>query len=135
MLKLITGVFVVLHGLVHLLYTGQSLRRFELRPGMAWPDGSWAFSIMLGADATRSLAGVLYALAALGFVIGGAGTLAGQVWSRPLVVGSAAFSAVIVVLFWDGKLHRLDDQGGIALLINVAIWVAAVMLRWPRAGG
>jgi hypothetical protein len=31
------GIFFLLHGLVHLLYAGQSLRFFELRPGMTWP--------------------------------------------------------------------------------------------------
>jgi hypothetical protein len=46
-------------------------------------------------------------------------------------VGAAAFSAVIVILFWDGKMQKLDDQGGIGLLINIAILVAVLILRWP----
>ncbi len=37
MLRFIAGAFIVLHGLVHLLYAGQSRRLFELRPGMVWP--------------------------------------------------------------------------------------------------
>ena len=47
-LRLVAGVFVVLHGLVHLFYFAQSRRLFELRPGLVWPDGSWAFSKLLG---------------------------------------------------------------------------------------
>jgi len=37
MLTIILGIFCILHGLVHLLYAGQSRRLFELRPGMVWP--------------------------------------------------------------------------------------------------
>ncbi len=130
-LRFVFGVFCVLHGLVHLLYFGQSRRLFELRPGMVWPDGSWAFSKLLGDGATRWLASVSYVLAALGFVIGGIGVLLGQAWWRPVVVGSAAFSAVMIFLFWDGTMRKLDDQGLIAVLINVAILVAVLILGWP----
>jgi len=47
LLRLIIGVFIVLHGLVHLLYFGQSWRFFELQPEMVWPEDSWAFSRLL----------------------------------------------------------------------------------------
>ena len=40
--------FLFLHGMVHLLYAGHSLRLFELRPGLSWPDSSWAFSRLGG---------------------------------------------------------------------------------------
>ena len=30
-MKIVLGIFFILHGLVHLLYAGQSLRLFELR--------------------------------------------------------------------------------------------------------
>jgi hypothetical protein len=73
-------------------------------------------------------------LAAIGFVAGGAGILIRQNWWRPVIVGSAAFSAVIIILFWDGKKRKLDDKGGIALLINIAILVALLILRWPYLG-
>jgi hypothetical protein len=134
MLRFIIGIFMVLHGLVHLLYFGQSQRMFELQPGMVWPDGSWAFSKLLGDEATRSLASIACVLAAIGFVAGGTGILIGQAWWRPVVVGSAAFSAAIVLLFWDGTMHRLADRGAIALLINIAILVAVLVLRWPDFG-
>jgi hypothetical protein len=134
MLRFIVGVFLVLHGLVHLLYFGQSRRLFELQPGMGWPDGSWAFSKLLGEGATRWLASISCVLAAIGFVAGGIGIFLGQAWWRPLVVGSAAFSAAIFVLFWDGKLQRLANKGAIAILINGAILVAVLMLQWPDFG-
>ena len=54
MLAIIMGIFFVLHGLVHLLYAGQSRRLFELRPKMVWPDGSWAFSQLLGDEIDKA---------------------------------------------------------------------------------
>jgi len=134
MFRIIFGVFIVLHGLVHLLYFGQSRRLFELQPGMVWPDGSWAFSKLLGDEATRLLASISCVLAAIGFVAGGIGILVSQAWWRSVVVGSAAFSAVIIILFWDGKVQKLADKGGIALLINLAILAALLVLRWPHLG-
>jgi len=134
MLKLVVGVFLVLHGLVHLLYLGQSARLFELRPGMVWPDGSWAFSRLLGDKATRLLASAACVLAAIGFVLSGGAVLLSQAWWRPLIVASAAFSTALCVLFWNGRLQRLDDQGAIAVLIDIAILVAVLVLRWPALG-
>jgi hypothetical protein len=134
MLRIIIGVFMVLHGLVHLLYFGQSQRLFELQPGMVWPDGSWAFSKLLGDEATRLLASIACILAAIGFMAGGIGILASQRWWRPLVVGSAAFFAVMLILLWNGQMQKLDDQGAVGVLINVAILVAVLILRWPDFG-
>jgi hypothetical protein len=123
--------FIVLHGLVHLLYSGQSWRLFELQPGMVWPAGSWAFSKLLGEKPTRLLASALCILAAIGFVVGGTGIFMKQPWWRLTVVGAAAISALTFILFWDGKNQGLDDQGGIGLLINIALFVALSIFGWP----
>ena len=129
MLTFIVGAFVVLHGLVHLLYFAQSRRLLELRPDLRWPDGSWAFSRLLGDETTRQLASVACLVAAGSFVAGGAGLLLGQDWWRALVVGAAAFSAVIIALLWNGTRRRLSDQGGIGLLIDLALVVALLIQR------
>jgi hypothetical protein len=130
-MRIVLGIFIVLHGLVHLFYVGQSQRLFELQPGMTWPDGSWIVSGLLGDETSRVLASVLYALAAIGFVTGGIGGLISQGWARPVVTGATIFSVVIIVLFWDGTTHKLADQGAIAVLINLAI--LAVLFVWKRA--
>lgn len=132
MLMLVVGAFLVLHGLVHLLYFGQSWRLFELQSGLSWPDNSWALSGLVGDEATRVLASVACALAALGFVVGGAGVLFRQPWWRPVVVGSAALSAAIFILLWDGGVQRLDAKGGVGLLIGVAMLAAVLAARWPE---
>lgn len=121
MLRFVIGFFFVLHGLVHLLYFGQSRRLFELQPGMVWPDGSWTFSRLLGDGAARWLAGICCVVAATGFVAGGLGVMLMQPWWRPVVIGSALFSALIYILFWDGQTAKLADKGAVALLIDLAI--------------
>jgi hypothetical protein len=127
------GIFIVLHGLVHLWYVTLSQRLVEFQPEMGWTGESWLFSPLLGDAATRWLATVLYGLATLGFVMGGIGIFAQQAWWRPLVIGSAAFSAVIILLFWDGGLHMLVEKGLIGFLINVALLVALLIFDWPSA--
>ena len=134
MLNLIIAFFLVLHGLVHLLYCGQCQRVFELQPGMIWPDGSWAFSKILGDEKTRLLATTFLVLAATGFVVGGVGMFTRQAWSRPAMATAAAFSTAIFVLFWDGRLQKLADKGAIALLINTVILTAMLLFQWPDSG-
>jgi hypothetical protein len=125
------GIFLILHGLVHLLYAGQSLRYFELRPAMTWPDGSWLLSKILADRAARLLAAILLAMTALGFCVAGLGLFFQQNWWRPATVGTAIFSTVVFLLFWDGKPKALSEKGGIGILINLAILAVVLLLQWP----
>jgi hypothetical protein len=132
MATVIFGVFLILHGLVHLLYVGQSQRLFELQPGMTWPDGSWAFSRLVGDAVARSLAGILLVITAAAFIAGGVGVLAQQAWWRPPLLGAATLSAVIYILLWDGSAQRLDHKGAVGILISLAVLVMVLLLRWPQ---
>ena len=130
MFRIIFGIFIVLHGLVHLLYFGQSARYFELKPGMIWPDGSWAFSRLLGNEATGNLASISLILVAIGLIAGGTGILLSQAWWRPVVVGAAVFSSVVYIFLWNGRIQNLDAQGAVGILIDIAILVAVLIFRW-----
>jgi hypothetical protein len=125
------GVFLVAHGLVHLLYVGQSLRFFELKPGLTWPDGAWAFSWLTGDSGARLLAALLFTLVAAAFVISGVALVFRQAWWQPVALGAAGVSAVAVVFLWNGRLQALDAQGVFAILISAAILVAVLVLHWP----
>lgn len=131
MISILFGIFFVLHGLVHLLYFGQSARHFELQPGMVWPDGSWMFSRLLGDGTTRNLASALLVLAAVVFVAGGIGIIARQAWWRPAILAGAVFSSLVYLLLWDGGWSHLDNKGGVGILINLAILAALLVFRWP----
>jgi hypothetical protein len=124
--RILFGVFLVLHGLVHLLYLGQSARLFELQPGMLWPDGAWLFSHLLGKEVVRQVANFALGAAAVVLVVGGVGALANQSWWQPLVIGSSLFSILIFLAFWNGEPQRLDNQGAIGILINIAVILAAL---------
>ena len=132
MATVIFGIVLALHGLVHLLYFGQSQRFFELQPGMTWPNRSWAFSRTLGDAATRGLASVLLLVTAAGLIAGAAGVFARQSWWRPVVLGAAALSTLIYILLWDGGGQHLDNKGGVGVLISVAILAVVLLLHWPQ---
>jgi hypothetical protein len=128
-MSIFAGIFFILHALVHLLYFGQALRFFELRPGLAWPDGSWLFSRLLGDPATHWLAAGSLALATFGFLASGLGLFLGADWWRTMTLGAAGFSVLIYLLFWNGKFQDLPDQGGVGLLINLGILIVVFILK------
>lgn len=130
MLTIVIGILFVLHGLVHLLYAGQSRQLFELRRRMRWPGGSWAFSKLLEGETIRQLGTTALTLAALGFVAGGLGLFLGQDWWRPFALGAALLSSTLFILLWDGKLQALDDQGLFGLLINLGILFVIGIWKW-----
>lgn len=130
-MNIILGIFFILHGMVHLLYAGQSQRLFELQPGMAWPDGSWIFSKVFSDETTRLLATILLILAALCFVIGGLGLFIRQDWWRAIITIAAVFSSLVYIVYWDAGFQALSEKGGIGVLINLAILVMVLVLKWP----
>jgi len=133
MLRFVISLFIVLHGLVHLWYFTLSQRLVEFKPEMGWSGRSWIFTNFLGDSTTRSLASVLYVLATIAFVVSGIGLLLRAEWWRPVLVGSAVFSAAIILLLWDGGLQLLVNKGLVGFTISVMILVALLLLKWPSA--
>lgn len=131
MVRALFGVFVILHGLVHLWPVVLSQELVVYRPEMGWTGESWLLTSLIGDRATRLLAGVAYAIGALVFCAGAVGLLVGAGWWRPVVVGSAALSAAVIVVFWDGRGGLLVEKGLIGLLIDLAILVPILVFQWP----
>ena len=129
MLRILAGIFVILHGLVHLWYVTLSARLVEYKPDMGWTGESWLPTDLIGDSAARVLASGLYALAAIGFVVGGIGLLARQDWRGAVLAGSAVLSTAIIVLFWDGNTSMLIQKGLIGVLINLGVLLALVALK------
>ena len=118
MITIFTGIFLILHGIVFFLYSGQCARLFELKPGMIWPDGSWTFSKFIDDKLTRWIGLISYSLSGAGFVTAGIVLLFDAIWWQHIVIASVAFSSVIIILLWNGSPQKLSDQGFIGLLIN-----------------
>ncbi|MBN1247143.1 MAG: hypothetical protein JXC32_05755 [Anaerolineae bacterium] len=131
MLRTLFGIFVILHGLVHMWFVVLSRHWVPFEPEMGWTGKSWLFTPILGDTATRWVATILYTLVTITFVISGIGTLTrGEGW-RPLMIASAAASAVMILLFWDGGTQYIVPKGLIGFLIDVGILVALLVLTWP----
>jgi hypothetical protein len=54
-----------------------------------------------------------------------------QEWWRTATAGAAILSALIFVLCWNGRLQSLDNQGGIGVLIDMAILTGLLVWEWP----
>lgn len=121
-MKISIGIFIMLHGLVHLFYFAHSKKIFELRPGFEWPDNSWVLSKFLSTDTIRTIASLLCILGAAAFVTSGIAYITNAFWALTLIQNSAIISSLIFVIFWDGRLKKLDNQGAIAIIINISIW-------------
>ena len=134
MLKVVIGVFLILHGGVHLLYAGHSLRLFELQPELPWPDGAWAFTRPLGQKATRVFTAVSLALVAAGFIASGVAMFSGFGWFKQVVMTTAWVSTGLYFLLWNGELETVDDQGAGGILINLIILAAQGIFNWPPVG-
>ncbi len=131
MFRVIIGILFIFHGLVHLLYFGHSRRAFEMKPGMAWPDGAWAVSRVMDTGAVRNLAGIVCVTAGVLFAAGGIGLLAKiPIW-RTVVLSASVVSSALFILFWDGTFRNMDGQGWVGVLINAVILLSVFVFRWP----
>ena len=125
----IFGLFVILHGLVHLLYFGQSIRLFELQPGMVWPSGSWLLSGFISDEMIRLLAGAFCILSTVGFTVGGIGVFFSLSWIYPMLITTAIFSSLAFVVLWDAKIKKLNDKGGAGIILNILIIVTVILVN------
>ncbi len=128
MFAILGGIFIALHGLVHVWYVVLSQQLVAFKPEMGWTGRSWLLTDILGDSPTRSLAGLLFALATIGMVASGIGVMARGEWWRPALVGSAVLSSVTLVLFWDGRADLMAQKGLLGLAINSAILIAMAVL-------
>lgn len=126
-MNVLIGIFIFLHGLVHLWYLTLSQRLVEFKPEMGWTGSSWLLSNFLGDSTTRSLASVLYLLATIAFVVSSIGIFTRAEWLHPVLLGSVVLSSSILILFWDGSTQMLVQKGLIGLLINIAILIAILL--------
>jgi hypothetical protein len=124
----LTGIFVILHGLVHMWYVVLSFEWVAFQPGMGWSSKSWLFSSFSPQPAIRSAAGILFILATISFLMSGIGIFIGADWMRTLILASSIFSSLLLISFWDGNFNMIVQKGLLGLLINLII-IAVVLLR------
>jgi hypothetical protein len=121
MLNTFAGIFVILHGLVHLWYVVLSYQVVEFQPDMGWTGKSWFFSAFLQESSVRQLAGILFIIAALLFIISGIGIITNAGWLSSVILISSIFSSIILILFWDGSMAMIVQKGIIGVIINLVL--------------
>jgi len=131
MLRTLFGVFIILHGLVHIWPFVLSRGLVEYKPEMGWTGESWLLTGLVGESATRLLASIVYVVAAVMFVSSGIGLFTRAQWWRPIMLASAIFSAAVILTFWDGRAGLLVEKGLVGFLIDLAIVFLLLVLKWP----
>lgn len=113
MIRIIVAIVFVVHGLVHLMGFVVPWRLATIE-GLAYKTTLLSGAVDVG-DAGIRVIGLLWLLAAIGFVVAGVGVFTLQPWWQTLALLVTLFSLVITILGWP------DSQFG--LLINLAILV------------
>ena len=126
-IRYLVALVVGFHGLVYLI-------------APRWTEwGSWTGSsaVLGGAvtgDSLKALTGGLWAIAGVGF-LGAAVTIALAPWVpslwRPLAVGAGLIGVLSFVVFWDGQVQLLVDEGAIGLVLSLAVLLGAA--AFPQA--
>lgn len=129
MFRALVGVFLALHGVVHVWYVVLSRGWIEVEDQMGWNGHSWLLSSVLPTETILTMASVLYVLVTLGFVLGGLGYALRRGWWEPVVVGAAFLSTAVILAMWDGGFDLLVEKGAAGVLINLVLIAAVVAVE------
>jgi hypothetical protein len=120
-MRWIAGIFIISHGLVHAWYITLSQGWVAFQPDMGWTGRSWVLSGFLGEPPIRLLASALYLVAGSALVVSGVGMITQAGWGQSPLMISAAFSAAVILLFWDGGFGMPVQKGLLGLVIDLGI--------------
>ena len=121
MLRFLGGVFIILHGLVHLWYLTLSQGWVGFQSEMGWDGSSLLLSGFMSDSALRPIASILYLISTAIFLVGGVGVFMQAEWTRSVLMIAAVLSSVVILLFWDGNGGMLVQKGLLGLLIDLVI--------------
>ena len=120
-IRIITAVILFFHGLIHLMGTTVYMKLGSLE-GFPYKTAILNGRIDLGENGIY-IFGVVWALAAIGFVVTAVGLVAQWKWNQSLLVGVSIFSLGLTGLDWV-----IASTGAI---VNIAI-LAIVWALWRR---
>lgn len=123
-LTIIAAIVFILHGLVHLLGTVTYLK-LSVVQGLAYKTALLSGRWNIGENGA-ALYGVLWALAAGGFIIAAVALLAGWEWRRLALLAAATLSLILTVLDWQ------DARAGAILnvVILIVLGVGPLFTKW-----
>ncbi|MEX1071639.1 MAG: hypothetical protein WEC37_03345 [Anaerolineales bacterium] len=133
MLYWVFTIFVLLHGLVHMVYTAMARNWIPAPQGQEnWTGSSWLLAGQLGEQGTRNVGVVGFTLVTVLFGITAIGMMLRSPWATAWLAGSAILSSIFLLLMWDGKFQSLTEKGFIGLAINVALLILLFAFQFPK---
>ena len=120
MLRILAGLFLIAHGLVHLLYLGP---RPEDDPSYPFvPEDRWLpRAIGLQPSAAKALAGTLAVVCMVALVVSGIALLANAELWQPMAVAGSVVSLVLMLLFFHPWL-AFGIAIDVAIIVSVLSW-------------
>ncbi len=131
MLHIVLGVFLILHGAVHLWYVAMARGLITADADTIWNGKSWLLTRTLGDQMTMTLATIVHSVTTLLFVIAGVGLVAQQEWFASCAVAGAILSLAAILGFWDGRRDHPVEKGLLGIIIDTGILVAILYFEWP----
>jgi len=131
MLYIILGVFLILHGAVHLWYVAMARGLISADADTVWNGRSWLFTHRLGDQTTMTLATIVFSAITLVFAVAGIALVAQQEWFSTWAITGSILSIAAIVGFWDGKPDHPIEKGLLGIILDVAILVALLYFAWP----
>lgn len=128
MSRIIPGIFIILHGLVHIWYVVLSFNLVAFQPDMGWTGNSWLFSSLKSSQGLRVVAGILFIICTILFVVSGITILANFSDKNTLLFIAAILSTLTLVVFWDGKTSMIVQKGIIGVIINLVIIIGLLLI-------
>ena len=130
-LQYLVALFIAVHGLVYLVAPFS-----PMAPSISkgWKGSSAALGTAFSRDGLASATIVLWILAGIGLLAAAVtivfASFAPGLW-RPLAIGAPLLGVASFAVFYDGQAQLFVNQGGIGLIISLAI--AAGASAFPQA--
>jgi hypothetical protein len=120
------GIFILLHGLVHIWYIVLAQQWVAFKPEMGFSAQSWVFTQTLGDSTTRKSAAVFYGTSTLAFIIAAIAIFTRAGWMKPCLIFASMLSLITILFFWDGKFERIVEKGLVGFIINILIFCTII---------
>ena len=131
MLYIILGVFLILHGAVHIWYVAMARGLISADADTIWNGRSWLLTRRVGDQTTMTLATIVFSAITLVFAVAGIALVAQQEWFSTWAITGSILSIAAIVCFWDGKPDHPVEKGLLGIILDVAILVALLYFAWP----
>jgi hypothetical protein len=132
MLIWIYALFVLGHGIAHMVYTSLAMGWLpKLENQSTWSGASWLLTGSLGLPTTRILGAIFFTAITVLFAFTAGAVGFKEPWAATWLLWTAVASSLGLILFWDGSPQDLISKGLIGVAINIGLLVALLVFKFP----